>query len=48
MGRSTSLPPYPAYKPSTSLIAHVVTCKLDVRAAVKLIQETPEQELPIC
>ncbi|MDE0142393.1 MAG: hypothetical protein OXI80_03610 [Caldilineaceae bacterium] len=33
MGRSTNLPPYPAYKPSTSLFARVVTGKLDVRTA---------------
>lgn len=31
-----------------SLIASVVTGKLDVPAAVNLIQETPEQELPVC
>ena len=30
-----------------SLIAHVVTGKLDVRAAVNLLQEAPEQESPI-
>jgi len=31
-----------------SLIADDVTGKLDVRAAVKLVQEAPEQELPVC
>ena len=30
-----------------SLIAHVVTGKLDVRAAVNLLQEAPEQESPV-
>ncbi len=30
-----------------SLIAHVVTGKLDVRAAVNLLQDAPEQEAPV-
>ena len=35
MDRSISLPLYPAYKLPTSLIARVVTGKLDVRAAAE-------------